>query len=254
MIFFVTTLIMVEIAGATIPGLADAENGIWKFAPFSGIGDIPFARLLSERLSVPVVIENDVNACAIAEHRLGAAKDCGDFLWMTVSNGIGGALFLGGSLYAGAFGGSGEIGHLKVAGADAPLCGCGKRGCLEAVASGKGIERAYAEKTGERITAKEIAARAEAGDTTAAECYARAGAYMGDAISHSVNLLNLKRVILGGGVVGGQALFMPALLQSYREKLFEQANADVEIGISSLGYNAALLGAAAIADIKRKGK
>ena len=112
-------------AGVTIPGLADPAKGIWKYAPFSGIGEIPIAAILNEKLGIPVYIENDVNACAVGEKVFGNCRDDKDFLWITVSNGIGGALYLNGELYPGGSGNAGEIGHFIVEENTDTVCGCG---------------------------------------------------------------------------------------------------------------------------------
>ena len=102
-------------AGATIPGLADAASGMWVEASFSGIRNVPIAHLLEQEFGLPAAIENDARACALAERMFGAGKDVDDFFYVTVSNGIGGALFLNGALYTGALGNAGEIGHCTAA-------------------------------------------------------------------------------------------------------------------------------------------
>ena len=94
-------------AGVTISGLVDSVRGIWKYSPFSGIAEVPIAEILEEKLGLPVSIENDVNACAIGEKVFGNCRDNHEFLWVTVSNGIGGALYLNGDLYQGGSGNAG---------------------------------------------------------------------------------------------------------------------------------------------------
>ena len=113
--------------GMTIPGLADAENGIWQYACFTGISDYSIASRMGAILHLPVSIENDVNACALAEKRYGDCRDCKNYLWITVSNGVGGGLVLNGNVYRGAFGGAGEIGHIVVE-KNGSLCPCGHKG------------------------------------------------------------------------------------------------------------------------------
>jgi len=88
-------------AGAAIPGLTDSKNGIWVYAPFSGIGDFPIRDLLEADLGLPVYIDNDVNACALGEIYFGACKDVKDFFWITVSNGVGGSVVINGSVHGG---------------------------------------------------------------------------------------------------------------------------------------------------------
>ncbi|MCL2104937.1 MAG: ROK family protein [Kiritimatiellaeota bacterium] len=239
------TQVGIDAVGATVPGLADAKRGLWVYAPFSGLSDIPIARMLSEMFGAPAAIENDVNACALAEMRFGACREVRDFLWVTVSNGVGGAVVLDGRLYTGAHGNAGEVGHLCVEEdpAKALRCGCGRDGCLEAMASGTGLARRYAEPG---VSAKDIGARARAGEPKAREAMARTGEYLGRAIADCVNILNPSAVILGGGVSQDFDLFSDALVRVYRARVFARANPDVRIRQTALGYNAALLGAAAL--------
>ena len=229
--------------GVTIPGLADAENGIWEYAPFSGIGNIPIARLLSEGLHLPVYIENDVNACAVGEAMYGCCGDGEDFLWITVSNGIGGALYLNGKLYTGSCGNAGEIGHFKVEEHTDRRCGCGGVGCLEAMASGRAIAKSY----GQGVTAAEVARLARAGDPAARQAFEKAGFYIGKAIAGSLNLLNLSKVIIGGGVSLSFDLMEAAIREGIARYVFRQGNPNWQLQKTALGYHAALIGAAAVA-------
>ena len=130
--------------GATIPGIADPKRGYWVYAPFSGVGDYPIAEELSSKYKRPVFADNDVNACAWGEKIFGVCQNVDNFVWITISNGIGGGLVLNGRVFPGKFAGAAEIGHFNVVEDGAP-CGCGNRGCLEATAAGPGIARAYRE-------------------------------------------------------------------------------------------------------------
>lgn len=237
---------LLSTVGATIPGLTDKVKGLWVYAPFSGLANIPIAELLKERFQLPVAIENDVNACARAEMLWGVCQEKRDFLWMTVSNGVGGALVLRGELYTGTCGNAGEVGHLCVEedATRALLCGCGRYGCLEAMASGQGLAKRYAEVG---VTAKEIGMRAREGEIKACAVMAETGCYVGRAIADCVNILNLEAVILGGGVALDFALFESALQEAYQRRVFTRANPSVKIGVTGLGYHAALLGAATVA-------
>ncbi len=239
-------------AGVTIPGLADPGRGVWLYAPFSSISDWNIAALLAEKLGLPVYIDNDVNACAMAEKRFGICKDSDHFLWVTVSNGIGGALYLNGRLYRGARGNAGEIGHFVVEENTDSLCGCGRKGCLEAMASGTGISNEYFRKTGIRRSAKEIAALAKEGTPEARQVYFDAGYYIGKAVSYAVNLLNLDRIVLGGGVALDFELLQEGLKTAFGRYVFRQANPDVSVARTGLGYYAALSGCAAIVLDQRK--
>ena len=239
-----------ERIGITIPGLADPVNGIWVYACFSGICDVPIAKILSEKYNKPVFIDNDVNACALAERRFGTCKETRDFLWITVSNGIGGGLVLGGEVYAGHFGNAGEIGHFSVVDENGFRCGCGNYGCLEAEAAGPGIARRYAvllKKESPDLSAEQIAALARSGDETAKLVFDITGGLIGKAASYAVNLLNLEKVVIGGGVSNSFDLLLPSMEASFRKKVFRDANPNVVFEKTALGTNAGLSGAVAIA-------
>lgn len=234
-------------AGVTIPGLADPKTGMWKYAPFSAIADIPIADLLNQRLGLPVFIENDVNACAVGEKTFGVCQKDDDFLWVTVSNGIGAALYLNGNLYSGKDGNAGELGHIIVEEDTDAVCGCGKKGCLEAMASGRGIENMYYTLYGRQLSAQQIALAADSGEEEAIHVYEMAGHYIGKAVAGGINLLNLKKIVFGGGVTQSFHLLKKAMEESLRQYVFTQANKDYVIEKTGLGYHAALIGAAAVA-------
>jgi glucokinase len=239
-----------ERIGITIPGLADSAAGIWVYTCFSGIRNVPIAEILSKKYGKPVFIDNDVNACALAERRFGVCKNTEDFLWITVSNGIGGGLVLGGEVYAGHFGNAGEIGHFNVVEEGGFRCGCSNDGCLEAEAAGPGIARRYAallKKESPDLSAEKIAALARAGDETATLVFDITGRLIGKAVSYAVNLLNLEKVVIGGGVSNAFDLLLPSMEASFREKVFRDANPNVVFERTALGTNAALAGAVAVA-------
>lgn len=233
--------------GAAIPGLTDPESGTWIYAPFSGIRDFPIGRILSSRYGgVPVAVDNDVNACALAEKMYGKCRDVDHFLWMTVSNGIGGGLILDGIPYRGHFGNAAEIGHFGIA--DAFPCGCGNVGCLEAEAAGPGIVRRYRKLKGDDVpvSARDVVEKARAGDMIAREVVETTGSLIGKALSYVVNLLNLQMIVLGGGVMESFEEFYPSMQKTFQAHLFRGANPSVRIEKSALGYNAALVGAASL--------
>ncbi len=242
----------IECVGIAVPGLADKDDGVLIYAPFSGIRDFKIGDILTKKLKIPVFIENDANACAHAEMMYGACKGIDDFMWITVSNGIGGALVLDGEVYEGSNGGAGEIGHIKVV-KDGYRCGCGNRGCLEAHAAGPAIVRRYMEKSHDdsiEITAKEIAELAKCGDTLALDIYKETGFYLGKAISYAVNLLNPDKIILGGGISMDIDLFLPEIKEVIKNATFRDSNKNLRIEKTALSYDSALIGAAAIAKLR----
>ena len=133
--------------GVTIPGLADPAAGLWVEATFSGIRDFPICARISEALHLPAYCENDGQAYALAEMVFGSCRGVQDFIYMNVSNGIGGALVSGGRLLTGARGNAGEPGHCCAV-PGGRLCKCGSRGCLEMHAAGPAIALNYQEAGG----------------------------------------------------------------------------------------------------------
>ena len=234
------------VCGMTIPGLADAENGIWQYACFSGISDYPIAAYMEKILHLPIFIENDVNACALAEKRYGGCYDCDDFLWVTVSNGVGGGLILNGNIYCGAFGGAGEVGHIVVE-ENGPICPCGHRGCMEAVAAGPAIAERYKIRTGKILSAAEISSLARNGDHEALDVMRKTGEYIGKGLGKAASLLNLKRYVLGGGVMQSFDLMESDIRRGFAKEAFDSPNKDAEIVPTSLKYEAGLLVAATVA-------
>lgn len=232
--------------GMTIPGVADAKNGIWTYACFSGISDYRIAEIMREKLGVPVYIENDGNACAWAEKVFGNCKDCDDFLWVTVSNGVGGGMVLNGRIYRGVNEGAGEIGHLIVE-KDGRTCPCGHKGCLEAMAAGPGIAKRYFDLTGEEKSAAELSVLAKAGDETAAKVMKDTGIYIGRGLGKAACILNLKRYVLGGGVMQSFDMLIDDIRAAFAEEAFAKPNQDIDIIRTGLGYEAGLMGAAAVA-------
>lgn len=234
---------------AAIPGLTEPESGVWRYSPFSGISDIPMAEHLKKITGLPSFIDNDVNLCALAEAYYGACRNTKDFLWVTVSNGIGGGLILNGELYHGTGMCAGEIGHLIVEEHDGLPCGCGRTGCLEAMASGASFTPRYERLTGIRKTAAEIALLAKNGDEAAIKTFTDAGRYIGKAAAIAVNLLNLDTVVIGGGVSNSFEILKPSLEKAFLEHVFLQANPNAKVIKTQVGYYAALIGCAALVAI-----
>lgn len=237
-------------AGVNIPGLADTEAGIWIEACFSGIRDVPIAGIISQELGMPVYVDNDANNCALAEKMFGVCRGSTDFIWLTVSNGCGGAVFTEGSIYRGINGFAGELGHICVEENGGYLCGCGNYGCLEAQAAGPGIARRFADAGGGEASAKEIAEMARKGDRLARSVYEKEGYYIGKALAAAINTLNPQKAVVGGGISDAFELFYPSLMDIVRAMTYGKASRHVSIEKTGLGYDAALIGAAALAILR----
>ncbi len=234
-----------DVIGITIPGVTDPETGLWVEASFSGIRNFPIGKLLHDAFSLPVYAENDAKACALAEKLFGAARDTEHFLYLTVSNGVGGAVFSDGRLLYGT-GSAGECGHVTVV-EDGRLCKCGKKGCLEMYAAGPGLSRTYLEKTGEVLNGEQIADKARQGNAAALEAFHLEGVYLGRAIGMAVNLLSPRRIVIGGGLSLAFDLYREALGETVNSHIYRAANPDLDIVPSPLGARGGLYGAAAVA-------
>ena len=239
------------VGGITIPGLADPESGVWISTEFMGIKNYPIAKDLNAMFDLPFFIENDGRACVLAERYFGAGQDCDDFLYITVSNGIGGGLFLNGKLHRGTTGSAGEIGQCVVV-ENGRMSGDGTAGTLEMYAAAAGLVQNYLEAGGRRrIDGKEpdgasIAALAAEGDPAALETFRLEGYYLGKAIATLHNVLDLKKVILGGGLSLAFDLYKDTLLETVYTQTYKRPYPSPEILATPLGYEGALYGAAAL--------
>jgi glucokinase len=201
-------------AGVAVPGIVDEEKGVARSSVNVGWRDVPLRDRLEPRLGVPVAVGHDVRAAARAEGRLGAARGHADWLLVTVGTGVGAAVVVGGTPYGGAHGTGGELGHVVVA-PGGPPCGCGARGCVEALASAAAI----AERHGGGVSAREVARRAAAGDARAAPVWGEAVDALAAGLAAYVMVMDPQLVVVGGGVAGaGDALFEP-LAAGLRERL-----------------------------------
>ena len=177
-----------------------------------GWNDFPLVERVASSWNCPVEMDNDANAAALGEARYGAGRGRRNVLYVTVSTGIGAGVIVDGELYRGSHGLSGELGHTIVL-PDGPFCPCGKRGCVEAIASGPSIARAYTEAGGIAsgvVTAPMVFERAASGDPIARRVLATAIDLLGIGIANAINMLDPDVVIVGGGVSrAGEAFFAP---------------------------------------------
>jgi len=253
----------IEAVGIGLPGPLDPDAGIVKIAPNLGWVNVPVKETLEARLRKPVFIENDANAGALGEHRFGAGVGVSEMLGIFVGTGIGGGIILDGRLYHGFGKVAGEIGHMIVQ-VKGPKCGCGNRGCLEALASRLAIVRDLTEAIAEgrkTILTKMMSAKklhairssllAEAfhkGDKLTVKVIKRAANFCGAGVASLLNLLNPEMVVLGGGVV--EALgedFVDLVARAARKCTFEVTFEGVRIVPAKLKDDAVLLGAACVA-------
>ena len=251
----------VRAIGAAAPGPINPRTGVIYAAPnIPGWRNMPLKKELEDHFHVPVELGNDANLAALGEWRFGAGMGCHNLLYLTISTGIGGGVILDDRLVLGEHGLAGELGHITVL-PDGPLCGCGQRGHLEAIASGTAIARWAAEQlaAGRQSsltpdpapTAKDVSRAAQAGDTLSIEALSRAGHFLGVALADFLHAFNPAMIVLGGGVISSGELFLAPVRQAIYDHVMSPAYVqDLKIVKASLGDDVGLFGALALAASK----
>ncbi len=224
--------------GLATPGPVDARRGVIVTTPnLPGWREVPAAGLLAAELGLPVRHLRDANAALLGEAWLGAARGCRDVVLLTLGTGIGGAALVGGRLLGGRDGFAGEFGHLTVD-PDGPACGCGNRGCLEALASGTAIRR----RTGR--DGREVFAAARGGEPEALAVVSGVADALGMGLAGLANAFNPERIVLGGGMAAEWDLLVPRAVAEMRRRAFAPVTAGLEVVPARLGDDAGVLGAA----------
>ena len=243
--------------GIAAPGPTNPKSGIIYQAPnIPGWTNLPLRQLLEDRFSAPVCLGNDANLAALGEWRFGAGQGHHNILYLTISTGIGGGVICDDRLLLGENGLAGELGHITVL-PDGPLCGCGGRGHLEALSSGTGIaayvatELAHGRESSLSSSptpnAREISRAAKQGDPLAGEAFARAGKYLGIAMTNFLHSFNSSLIILGGGVSqSGRLLIDPMEAVVRASVMSPEYLSNLTITTAALGDDAGLLGALAL--------
>ena len=237
--------------GMGVPGLVDSENGISILCGFhSWWRDIHFKDIIEKRIKIPVSIENDTRVMALGERWFGLGKDCDNFCYLDIGEGIAVGTFLNGELYRGLSGSAGELGHTVIA-KNGPLCSCGNKGCLEALASTVAIENRMREllrKKGlkSKPSFQKIVELASQGDKIANKVLRDAGHYLGIATANIVNLLNPELIIIGGIISQAGDVVIESLKTAFAEHALAKPADDVEIHLTELDRFGWALGAATL--------
>src|SRR5690606_12099214 len=190
----------VEAVGVGSPGPLDPARGRVRFAPnIAGMIDAPIVEALERRLDLPVTLENDANAAGYAEHLYGAARDLESSVFVTISTGIGGGLFLGDRVIRGANGLAGEIGHMTLL-PGGRMGGDGHGGSLEAMAEGRSIARDASYAYGIEMDTPEVFERARSGERKALGIVDNAAAFTGIGIANLVKIFDPQGFVIGGGM------------------------------------------------------
>jgi glucokinase len=247
--------------GISCGGPLDSKTGVVYSPPnLPGWEATPVKQIVEDALCLPVRVENDANATALAEWRFGAGQGARNVVFLTMGTGIGGGLILDGRLYRGTNDLAGEIGHQTIL-MSGPLCGCGKRGCLEALASGPAIARlardsmmygrhkrvlAIAGGKPADITAAHVVQAAKEGDPFAVQVLEEAATYMGVGIANLIQILNPERVIIGTIAVHAGELVLGPIRRAVEEYAWERSRSVCEIVPAALGDRAQDLAAIAL--------
>lgn len=245
--------------GVSVPGTVDKATGTVVDVTHLGLRDVALGPRLENRFGLPTWLEHDTAAAAYAEKRSGAGRGREHLVFLTISSGIGAGLVLDDRIYRGEAGAAGELGHVVVE-IDGPVCVCGKRGCLEAVASAPSLLAAARElldgcsspgiaahvhAAGDVLSIDAVVAAAVAGDTAASALLDREAEYLARAIGTVTSLLDIRTVIIGGE----EALLGDVVLDRIRRALprYQLYSNQINVVRAQLGQDAALRGAAAMA-------
>ncbi len=252
----------ISAVGIGAAGISNPEAGILFTSPnLPGLREVLLGDIIQERLGKKTFIINDANAAALGELYYGAARDTRNFIYITVSTGIGGGIVIDGKIYTGAIGIAGEVGHMTIDD-NGPICNCGNKGCWETLASGTALGREaklkiregvktsileYAEGNIENVTPQLIHGAAEKGDRLARELIAQTGYYVGVGLASLINIFNPELIVIGGGLSNiGDMLLEPAF-KTAEKRAYKEAFQAVRFASAELGGNSAVIGAATFA-------
>jgi glucokinase len=252
----------VAAAGVGSPGPLDPETGVILFSANLNVQNFALGPDLSKELKCPVTVQNDVRVGGYGEFRLGAGQGYQDIIVAFVGTGIGGCVIQAGRVITGATGNAGELGHIVVK-ASGPKCGCGRRGCMEALASRTAIQRRVvkairkgaptllaeklARKSG-RLKSGELAEAIASGDAVAIRAVDRAAHYLGLGLGSLINVFGPQIVIVGGGVAGALGeTFVDRVRAAIRTQTLVDPENKIRIERAALGDDAGILGAALLA-------
>jgi glucokinase len=253
-----------EVAGAGIgsPGPLDLKTGTILFSANMNVRDFPLGAELAAALGRPVLVRNDVRVAGIAEFRLGIGRGYQNVVAAFVGTGIGGCIIRNGQIIEGLTGNAGEIGHMIIK-AGGPRCGCGARGCMEALASKTAIARRVekairkglptiladkmARKSG-RLKSGDLSEAVAAKDLVALKEVQRAAHFLGVGLGSLINALGPEIVIIGGGVAGALGEdYLDLVRSAARAQAFTDPEGKIRIEQAALGDDAGILGAALLA-------
>jgi glucokinase len=245
-----------------VPGLLNPYSGVIGLAPNLGLKNFNIKKSLEAEITFPVLIENDVNLGALGIKTFGVGKKAKNMLAVFVGTGIGGGLIIDGKLYRGSNYVAGEIGHMLVE-KNGPKCGCGRKGCFEALASrtaivnkiikdiksGKRSKLSKLVKSGERIRSKSLSSAVKSGDKVVRRRIKEGCDVIGGTLASIANILNLDMIVLGGGMIEALDFYMlPLIKKSFSEHVLIDSAKGLKIVASKLADDAAVYGGIALAE------
>lgn len=250
----------VTAVGIGAAGFVDAATGSITFSPNLVYDDSGIAAAVGSRVGVPVVVDNDANVAAWGERTFGSGRGLNNLAMLTLGTGVGSGFVVGGRLLRGSAGAGAEAGHMVID-PDGPRCPCGLRGCLEQFASGTAIARMGREAvtkdpdssilsfagTKMAIAGRHVAQAAREYDETAREVLRRAGRALGIGLSNIVNIFDPEVIVLGGSVIGAGEPFLGPARDQLNSMLTAQRRRPMRLDVTSLGNDAGVVGAAALA-------
>ncbi|MHB1419921.1 MAG: ROK family protein [Bacillota bacterium] len=241
--------------GMGVPGLINPKTGYLVTAPNLGWSNMELKKILGQRIHGPLFLDNDANLAALGEYWTGAGQGLESMLMVTVGTGIGSGLVFKGEIYRGSGGLGAELGHTVVDG-EGPVCGCGNKGCVEALAAGPAIIRRYykitdtnqlrSKKPIDVMGVKDIIEAARAGDQGAREAIGMAGRYLGMALVNVIQLIDPEKILIGGGVAAAGGLLLDPLRREMTERLAPFPGRTGNAIMAGLGNDAGIIGAAAL--------
>jgi len=229
--------------GIAVSGLIDVEAGEDVFSPVLDWHNVPLRIPLENAVHLPVFIENDANALALAEHLHGSGREFDDVICVMVGEGVGGGIIINGELHRGALGASGEIGHTTLQ-LDGPQCRCGEKGCLEEYCSNRALLRKANELGHQSVDS--LANVARSGDREATEVFREMGQNLGIGVKDVVNIVSPEVVVLGGERMKDADLFFEDFTKTVLAHAFPQGGPRPEIFPWETGHDGFLLGAAGL--------
>jgi len=245
----------VERAGADVTavgigcgGPLDSAAGV-LIAPLHlpGWTNIPIVDMASTEFGLRAVLDNDATAAAAGEHRFGAGRGTSNMVYLTVSTGVGGGVILDGRVFRGRTGNGGELGHVTVDWRGRPCKGCGRRGCLEAYASGTSIAERAREAGLDVETASDVAAAARSGDVVAKRVWDETCEALASGVTSLANVFEPERVVIGGGVSREGEQLLGPVRQRVLAEVIGPVTRSLEIVSAELGDTVGVVGAAAVA-------